>query len=85
MVYKVVRIMGWIKEKIDNFLDRRDKPFTVNDIYNDIGWEDSRKRLARYLVKHKGIRSIGKDSSRLTLYSRVDTDTSNKSNLYGRE
>jgi len=52
--------MRRIEERINDFLARRRGPFTVNDVYNEVPWEGSKKHLSRFLNVNPRIRVLGK-------------------------
>ena len=77
--------MRRIESRINTFLELRTRPFTINDIFNEVRWDGSRKHLARFLTKHPRITTLGKKreaGKKLTIYDKVDSTTA-ALGLYG--
>lgn len=79
--------MRRIEERIERFLDgRRNRPFTVLDVINEVRWDGSKKQLAKLIKLNKRIRNFGhkrEAGKRLRLYSIADT--TGPTGLYGKE
>lgn len=79
--------MKRIEQRINNFLENRVKPFTINDVANNVKWDGSRKHLTRFILTNPRIQAIGKkreDGKKLNIYAKVET-AHNKSGLFGIE
>jgi hypothetical protein len=48
-----------IEKRIERFISDRKRPFTINDVFNEVSWNGSKKNLARYIKLNPRIKNLG--------------------------